>query len=537
MSSSSLPAGNGAATTSSGSGIVGYIRPPPGVREVVDKTAAFVARGGPEFEAKIRASDTSGKFNFLAADHPYHAYYKHKVAELQSGSSAPTAASVSAKADSAADASATNSAPNASVVSTSGAPSTEESGTAATADDKSASGAGASSSTAKASTSSALEAPPPPNPLSRALKALGDPAALSAPVDAFSPPHPTYLSARDIETIKLTAQFTAAQGKAFLSALAAKEAGNSAFEFLRPSHAAFLYFTSLVDQFHRILHPPAHTLEALRRAAGPGGGAAVLTRCVHRLEHRRREEEKKRSEAAAASARASSAAAAIDWHDFAVVETITFGDDEGLEGLSLEDSAPSSSTSSSSSSSSSAASGRAGGSGAAAAAGSSAGSGAGATETIRIRHDYTPGAALGLGGAGGSAAAASAAGGGAGASGGAGAGAGAGAALTGYVDPRTGLQIPLEAATEHLRVELLDPKWRAEKALHLSRQAGSLYAAGDELASNLKALASRRSDVFAAERSAGALGAPAGQAQGPIQPQGAPAAKRQRLDGEGGEAR
>lgn len=40
---------------------VGIIYPPPEVRNIVDKTASFVARNGPEFEQRIKqkASDTT----------------------------------------------------------------------------------------------------------------------------------------------------------------------------------------------------------------------------------------------------------------------------------------------------------------------------------------------------------------------------------------------------------------------------------------------------------------------------------------------
>ena len=34
-------------------GVTGFVRPPPAIRAVVDKTALFVAKNGPEFEAKI----------------------------------------------------------------------------------------------------------------------------------------------------------------------------------------------------------------------------------------------------------------------------------------------------------------------------------------------------------------------------------------------------------------------------------------------------------------------------------------------------
>ncbi|XP_044258297.1 splicing factor 3A subunit 1-like [Tribolium madens] len=58
--------------------------PPPEVRDIVDKTASFVARNGPEFEARLRQNELGNpKFNFLNPVNPYHAYYQHKVNDLR----------------------------------------------------------------------------------------------------------------------------------------------------------------------------------------------------------------------------------------------------------------------------------------------------------------------------------------------------------------------------------------------------------------------------------------------------------------------
>lgn len=54
--------------------------------DIVDKTASFVARNGPEFEARIRHNELGNpKFNFLNTGDPYHAYYQHKVNDFREG--------------------------------------------------------------------------------------------------------------------------------------------------------------------------------------------------------------------------------------------------------------------------------------------------------------------------------------------------------------------------------------------------------------------------------------------------------------------
>ena len=60
------------------------IVPPPDVRAIVDKTAQFVGKYGPEFEQRILASEKNNvKFNFLITDDPYHAYGRQKVEEAK----------------------------------------------------------------------------------------------------------------------------------------------------------------------------------------------------------------------------------------------------------------------------------------------------------------------------------------------------------------------------------------------------------------------------------------------------------------------
>ena len=57
-------------------------------KDIVDKTANFVARNGPEFEARIRQNEqNNAKFNFLNPGDPYHAYYQHRVNECKAGKS------------------------------------------------------------------------------------------------------------------------------------------------------------------------------------------------------------------------------------------------------------------------------------------------------------------------------------------------------------------------------------------------------------------------------------------------------------------
>jgi len=248
---------------------------------------------------------------------------------------------------------------------------------------------------------------------------------------------------------------TAANGKAFLTQLSAREAQNSLFDFLKPSHALFGYFTTLVDQYHRILHPPAELLA--RVAADAATTEHLLLRSLHRLEVTRRDEEKKRAAAADGSGGASSAVH-IDWHDFVVVETITLDGNAdappGASDATVSTAAPSSLRGLSSSSF----------------LGGGPDGGGGGGERIVVRTDYVP-----LSGA---------------------AAAPANRAIE-YLDPRTGHAIPIDAATQHVRIDTADPRGKAERAVYLARRADSLFVPGSDVAENLKRLAQARPDVFA----------------------------------------
>ena len=62
---------------------VGVIIPPPDVRAIVDKTAQFVAKNGPEFETRILSSEKNNqKFSFLRENSPFYSYYRGKICLL-----------------------------------------------------------------------------------------------------------------------------------------------------------------------------------------------------------------------------------------------------------------------------------------------------------------------------------------------------------------------------------------------------------------------------------------------------------------------
>lgn len=77
---------------------------------------------------------------------------------------------------------------------------------------------------------------------------------------------PPSISAFDLDVVKLTAQFVARNGRQFLTQLMQKEQRNYQFDFLRPQHSLFNYFTKLVEQYTKV---PG---QGRGRGAGPREG-------------------------------------------------------------------------------------------------------------------------------------------------------------------------------------------------------------------------------------------------------------------------
>lgn len=248
---------------------IGIIYPPPEVRNIVDRTANFVARNGPEFEDRIRANEAdNAKFNFLNPNDPYHAYYAHKLKEFrESDLSEPAPALLLEK-----------------------------------------------------------EAP-----VKQQLKQKQVTSVIETIIPKDPPPayeymtDPPTISAIDLDVVKLTAQFVAKNGKSFLTNLMTREQRNYQFDFLRPQHSLFQYFTRLVEQYTKILLPPGDISGKLLKTVDDPW--SILENVKYRVEWQRYQEREKRK-VEDEKERARVAFAQIDWHDFVVVETVNFREDE-----------------------------------------------------------------------------------------------------------------------------------------------------------------------------------------------------------------
>ncbi|KAL5965803.1 Splicing factor 3A subunit 1 [Taenia solium] len=245
---------------------IGIIYPPPEVRNIVDKTASFVARNGPDFESRIRQNEINNpKFNFLNPTDPYHAYYQQKVKDFTEGKAV------------------------------------ESLGMRVTVP----SAARLGQDAPKIIQETFIPKDPPPE-----FEFVYDPASINA---------------LDIDIVKLTAQFVSRNGKQFLAQLMSREQRNYQFDFLRTQHNMFGYFTKLVEQYTKVLIPPRDLISGLEEELK--NPKSILDRVKYRVEWHKYQERQRRKEEEAAE-RERLAYAQIDWHDFVVVETVDFQPNE-----------------------------------------------------------------------------------------------------------------------------------------------------------------------------------------------------------------
>jgi splicing factor 3A subunit 1 len=268
---------------------------------------------------------------------------------------------------------------------------------------------------------------------------------------------PGEVASQDLEIMKLTAQFVARNGRQFHVGLVNREAKNPQFDFLKANHPLNPYFNTLVDMYNKVLFPPRGLAERLRAEARDRW--ALLQRVLSRLEWERAQI--KAREAEEESAQAALAAQVIDWHDFVVVETITF-DDEAPPAMAAAASAPSAAP-------------------ARPAAAEEEMEVEMEVETpqavvapavpsdVKVRRDYQPAAAPRP----------------------------APVAAQTQTCPKCGLEIPIDEFAEHMKIELSDPRQREKlRQMAADRARPSSLAPDVEIVSALDQFAKKRKDIF-----------------------------------------
>lgn len=412
--------------------IEGVIRPPPEIRAVADRTALYVAKNGRAFEARILSSDKgkTPKFAFLHATSPFHAYYEERVHFYENGGEDEKEEEIDEKK---LEEPVKPTVPEEAVKA-------KQSQTGSVIDPV------AKIVLAQRSKISQLRAE-----LEEAAKISEDrygdesdkkiPAVVSIPappplqlIDIVAPPA---LSMAQIETIQIVAQFTAMEGNngTFLAQLTQREWNNPDFGFCQPRHGHFAYFSSLVDAYRHIFGlwtAPTASDDSLKDMAD--NLEHCLTIAAYRSEYQRDQEEQANKDHKMESV------AQIDWHDFVVVETIDFKVDEMVETIPPPPPV--------------------------AAVPTATGEDVDESDDegpIRVVPTYTPKVV-----------------------------AGQSHTLETVIDPITGKAVPVKDMPEHMRIQLLDPKWAQERKKFQEKQKDSNLVDGDVVAGNLQRFAQAR---------------------------------------------
>ncbi|KAL3771605.1 hypothetical protein ACHAW5_006632 [Stephanodiscus triporus] len=513
--------------------ISGIIRPPPDIRAVADRTALFVSKNGRAFELKILNSEKgrTPKFAFLHDASPFHAYYEDRIRFYDEGG---TDEEEKRKEEEEREKRRVERVEEERRV----AREREEAEAATARREAARMKASAVDPVARALLASRARIEDAKRLPSRISKGDAeeeedddDDAAVVPPASSSSSggPHPppalrhvslvapANLTPLAVEVIKLTAQYVALSekrdargGDNFLTNLTLGEWTNPEFAFLQPRHAHFAYFTALVDGYRSFL-PGGEEYERTNAKRGrlahmitdgPDGVVTTSTdrrdtvrECLEAAAYRaeyEREMWDRRREAAGGGAGADGTilggSGTVDWHDFVVVETIEFAADEVVEALppptslrlavlkkgqrpaAMEENAAADEEQ------------------------EEAEEGMGETEEsssddddddmdmddddddgggekLKVVSNYQPKVVSTREITG-------------------------DASRTHIIDPISGKSIAIADMPEHMRIQLLDPKWAEERKRFLEKQRETNFVAGEDIASNISRFAQARGDIF-----------------------------------------
>lgn len=227
------------------------IYPPPEMRSIIEKLADHVSKHGLEFE-KRALRENNEKLAFLRADNPYRAYYDHRIAQLQAGEAGegvgktapekPVALlEIEREEEEKKAKRAAKKIKNRGFLST-----------LALTDQSYAAGEGGELD-AKGLQLAKVSANGNGYPDAAAAAKAAAARQVAAPDEEEFSVIQQKMAPLDQDIIKVTAQFVARNGSFFLEELSNRESENPQFDFMKPSHHLFSYFTRLCDAYTKVL--------------------------------------------------------------------------------------------------------------------------------------------------------------------------------------------------------------------------------------------------------------------------------------------
>lgn len=303
--------------------------PPQKLKDVVDRTATYVAKNGAALEERIKSQQLNNpKFSFLFKGDPFHLYYQLKVNEIRDsllGSLNETINNDHSSANAVSDDDNKQQSP------TKEPESNDVTNQERTVDDNQdhthkITEFNSSDDNEKHVEENQVESSGQPK--SRLLNEYIEEKTmkLEEPPDLnFTAKPAPSLTLMQSDIIKLTARYIATYGRSFLLDLINREHNNPIFDFTKPQHGQFTYMTNLIMQYALIQNHPLGIVEDLDKDAS--SQKELLDKFKMRTEWSRMlESERKQREERIE--REKLLYSQVDWHDFVVVETINYQPDE-----------------------------------------------------------------------------------------------------------------------------------------------------------------------------------------------------------------
>jgi splicing factor 3A subunit 1 len=272
---------------------LGVIIPPPEVKKLIDKAAALTAKYGSSIENLMQKEERNlPKFSFLKEGDPYRGYYDFKCGQIAVNKTDKVKGEESLLGKKRSTIE-TNPIQNKTIQDTSKKMKTQEDLRKFMEDKK----------VEKMQNEIDLSKPPPS--------------------DQFSINHPNNISSLDADIIKTTALFVSRNGQKFLTALLEREGKNPQFDFLKPQHHMFGYFVQYVDIYKNLL---TKTHDAKLESYASDKDQIMKAAMKRYLYEKKQKENLKKKDQISEQERQQMQM--IDWYDFVIVENIDFTPEE-----------------------------------------------------------------------------------------------------------------------------------------------------------------------------------------------------------------
>ena len=288
---------------------ISMIYPPPDTKKVIDKAATLVAEYGPQVETSMKEDPN---FSFINKSDPYYPYYQSKILE----SKEELKKNLKKKMEEYYSQNKINSENN-----------NENQNPEFLNKKRKEENLIELEKEAKELLKEAMQ---DKIDLLRSDKNLNNLDKIHQPVpDMFSVPQPN-ISGTELDIIKISAQFVAKNGQKFLSDLIRREKDNPQFDFMKPQHTLFGYFTFLVGCYAKILNNKNEIMSKIEKYA-TNSDEILKSANMHYLYEKKLSKiprGKRFSQEDLLTNEEKEKMKQIDWYDFVVVETIDFSSDE-----------------------------------------------------------------------------------------------------------------------------------------------------------------------------------------------------------------